>query len=145
VRLGTTGNSWFQLDSTAQTWTAGTWYHVAASYDGSTVRIFRSGTLISSAALSGTLLAGANKLYFGGKRYDWSDQNYLNGAVDEARLSRVARYTANFTEPASPFSSDSNTVGLWHFNENTGTTTADASSNNLTATLAGPAWATGKF
>jgi regulation of enolase protein 1 (concanavalin A-like superfamily) len=145
VRLGTTGNSWGQFDSGALTWTSGTWYHVAASYDGATVRIFRDGTQVTSGAQSGTLLAGANKLYFGGKRYDWSNQHFLNGVIDEARLSRVARYTANFTAPTAPFSNDANTVGLWHFNENTGGTSADSSGNALTATLNAATWTSGKF
>jgi len=145
VRLGTSGNNWGQLDSAALTWNSGQWYHVAASYDGATIRIFRDGTQVTSGAQTGTLLAGANKIYFGGKRYDWSDQNFLNGVIDEARLSKVVRYTANFTAPTAPFTNDSNTVGLWHFNENTGTASADVSGNGLTVTLTGATWAGGKF
>lgn len=145
VRLGTSGNSWGQVDSSALTWTSGTWYHVAVSYDGSTIRIFRNGTLVTSASQSGTLLTGSVKLYFGGKRYDWSSTDYLNGVVDEARLSKSVRYTANFTVPSGPFTNDSNTVGLWHFNENTGSTSADSSGNNLTANLSGATWTSGRF
>jgi|GEM_PF-1059585 len=145
VRLGTSGNNWGQLDSAALTWNSGQWYHVAASYDGTTIRIFRDGTQVTSGAQTGTLLAGANKIYFGGKRYDWSDQNFLNGVIDEARLSKVVRYTANFTAPTAPFTNDSNTVGLWHFNENTGTASADVSGNGLTVTLTGATWTSGKF
>jgi hypothetical protein len=145
VRLGTSANNWFQLDSTAQTWTSGTWYHLAASYDAANVRIFRNGTQIASAACTGTLLAGANKLYFGGYRYDWNPTDFLNAVIDEIRLSKIARYTGNFTAPTAPFINDANTVGLWRLNENTGTTAADSSGNGLTATLTGATWASGKF
>jgi hypothetical protein len=145
ARLGTTGNNWGQVESGALTWTSGTWYHVAASFDGATVRVFRSGTQVASAAQTGTLLAGANKLYFGGFRYDWNPTDFLNGVIDEVRLSRSARYTANFTEPTAAFSNDANTVGLWHLNENAGTTAADSSGNSLTATLSNATWSAGKF
>lgn len=38
----------------------------------------------------------------------------LLGAVDEVRISKVARYTAVFTPPSAPFASDAMTVALWH-------------------------------
>ena len=38
-----------------------------------------------------------------------------------------------------------NTAALWHFNENTGGTTADATTNGNTGTLNGPVWTTGRF
>ncbi len=145
VRLGTSGNNWGQLDTGALTWNSGQWYHVAASYDGTTLRAFRDGVQQGSAAQTGTLLAGANKLYFGGFRYDWAANDFLNAVIDEGRLSKVSRYTANFTPPSAPFSNDSNTVGLWHFNENTGTSSSDVSGNGLTVTLTGAIWTGGKF
>ncbi len=145
VRLGTSGNNWGQLDTGALTWNSGQWYHVAASYDGTTLRAFRDGVQQGSAAQTGTLLAGANKLYFGGFRYDWNAADFLNAVIDEGRLSKIARYTANFTPPTAPFGNDSNTVGLWHFNENTGTSSADGSGNGLTVGLTGATWTSGKF
>jgi hypothetical protein len=37
------------------------------------------------------------------------------------------------------------TAGLWHFNEGTGATAADATTNGNTGTVSGAAWTTGKF
>ncbi len=38
-----------------------------------------------------------------------------------------------------------NTAALWHFNENSGTPTADATTNGNNGTLNGPTWTTGRF
>lgn len=39
------------------------------------------------------------------------------GLIDEVRISNVLRYTTNGTPPPAPFTPDSNTVGLYGFNE----------------------------
>jgi glucose/arabinose dehydrogenase len=49
-----------------------------------------------------------------------------NGQIDELRISSSLRYSGNFTSPANAFTPDSNTVGLYHFNEGSGTTIQDA-------------------
>jgi hypothetical protein len=36
------------------------------------------------------------------------------GVIDEVRISKIARSTANFTPPTAPFTWDTDTVGLWH-------------------------------
>lgn len=40
-----------------------------------------------------------------------------NGFIDEVRLSNITRYDTNFTRPSAPFTSDGNTVALYHFDE----------------------------
>jgi hypothetical protein len=71
------------------------------------------------------------------------------GVMDEVRISNVTRYTANFTPPTARFVADVNTLALYHFQENTGTTTVDDSENENTLDFgpggAAPSWATGKF
>ncbi|MCK4811061.1 MAG: hypothetical protein KAS74_02200 [Methanosarcinales archaeon] len=47
----------------------------------------------------------------------------LDGAVDEVRISDVARYTdTTYTKPTSPFTCDEHTRALWHFDEFEGAT-----------------------
>lgn len=48
--------------------------------------------------------------------------NALEGAIDELRLSSIARYTANFAQPVEPFVCDGSTRALWHFDELEGAT-----------------------
>ena len=51
----------------------------------------------------------------------------FNGYVDEVRISNTVRYTGNFTRPSGAFGTDGNTVGLYHFNEGSGTSVGDSS------------------
>jgi hypothetical protein len=80
-----------------------------------------------------------------------SNGEYFTGLIDEVRLSNIARYTGtSFTPQTTPFSSDANTVGLWHMDEGTGQDVNDSSSNGrdgVLGTSAGaeasdPAWST---
>jgi glucose/arabinose dehydrogenase len=50
-----------------------------------------------------------------------------DGFLDEMRISSVLRYEGSFTPPSSPFDADSDTVGLYHFNEGFGNTISDDS------------------
>ena len=76
---------------------------------------------------------------------------FFSGALDEVRLSRVLRYTADFTRPAAPFAPDADPLALWHFDEGAGQTARDASAAANTLTLgwqaqadgADPGWAAG--
>jgi formylglycine-generating enzyme required for sulfatase activity len=66
----------------------------------------------------------------------------FNGALADVRLSSNARYLSTFAPPAS-LEVDSNTIGLWHLNEGTGTVVRDASSNSLHGTISGATWSSG--
>lgn len=69
------------------------------------------------------------------------------GALDEIRFSNIIRYTSSYT-PAARFDIDANTTGLYHLDEGSGTTSADATGNNPDAVLhvggtpEGPVWIT---
>ena len=49
----------------------------------------------------------------------------FDGWLDELRISNTVRYTAAFTPPASPFTTDGSTMALYHFDEGTGVSVAD--------------------
>lgn len=46
-----------------------------------------------------------------------------NGWIDEIRLSNMLRYSSNFTRPSQPFTTDSNTVALYHLDGGPGNCT----------------------
>jgi hypothetical protein len=63
---------------------------------------------------------------------------YIEAWIDELRISDVARYRNDFTPPTGPFTLDSHTVMLFHFDEGAGNKTYGLSSTgglNLEGTL----------
>lgn len=98
---------------------ANTWYHVAVVRNGSTLTLYIDGTSRATYTTSKnhgtsyTVTIADNS--FGSA--------YLNGYIDEFRISNTARYTANFTAPNGPFYNDANTLLLLHCNGTNGSTT----------------------
>jgi hypothetical protein len=96
------------------------------------MRIYVNGVLSGSLNATGSITSSTAALFVGSTA---TNAGFCNCFIDESRVSNIVRYTANFTVPGAPFTSDANTRALWHFGETTGTTTADASSNGNTGTL----------
>ena len=78
--------------------TANTWYHIAVTRSGTTVRQFVDGVQLGSNVTSSASFAnGPIQIGSGGA-------GALNGYIDDLRITRgYARYTANFTPPTSAF------------------------------------------
>jgi hypothetical protein len=69
----------------------GTWYHLAATYDGANIRIFVDGVPIHTAAFSGSMRIDQSELVIGKGDPEFSEGEYFHGAVDEIRIWSVAR------------------------------------------------------
>ena len=92
------------------------WYHVAVSRDGSNnTNFYLDGVYKTTASFSAnhTTTSGGVKV---GRYYTADDEKYLDGYIDELRVSNTARYTgtSSFTPSTSAFSSDANTKLLIH-------------------------------
>lgn len=110
----------------------GQWYHVAATWDGATAKIYIDGQLDNSAARSGAIGTDTRPLYIGGR----SGTDYFNGMIRDVRLYNRPLTSAEIT-------SLSGTAGYWPFSEGSGTTAADNSGAGNNATLSGGAsWTT---
>jgi hypothetical protein len=114
-----------------------TWVHVAITVDASDVgKVYFNGTQVATATIdiNPSELGNTTNDWLGKSQYAGSPyfDPYFNGIIEEFRISNVVRYTTNFTPvtgAAGQFTTDANTVALYHFNEGTGQTTADASGN----------------
>lgn len=90
------------VTTTSSTWTpsGNTWYHVAVTKSGTTLRFFVDGALISSHTHN-TGIFDTNADFIIGRSAGGSD---FNGWMDEFRFTvGNARYTAAFTAPTAPF------------------------------------------
>jgi len=102
------------------TYAANTWYHLAVTRNISTNgwTFYVNGTS-EATATNATNFAnnniGIGALLTGGST--------MNGWVDEIRISKIRRYTANFTAPTAAFTNDSNTLLLIHCNGTDASTT----------------------
>lgn len=93
------------------------WHHVAGVFRADTgeVRTYLNGNLYSGPhSFTNTIKNSSDILQVG---YN------LVGALDEIRISDIARYTGStYTVPTTPFTCDANTRALWHFDETQGAT-----------------------
>ncbi len=102
-----------------------TWHHLATVYDGKSISFYIDGNkvqsknLVQNKTVNGYFDNDDYPLYFG-------DKNNAKGfMLDEVRISQGVRYTDNFTPSSQPFTPDSSTLALWHFDGDL----KDASSN----------------
>jgi hypothetical protein len=110
------------------TLSTGQWYHVAATWDGSTVSIYVNGALDNSASRSGTIGTDTRPLHIGGR----SGADLFNGMIRDIRLYNRALSANDILLLAGP-------IGHWKFAEGSGTSAADSSGNANNATLSGGA------
>ena len=112
--------------------TAGLWYHYALVRNGNNCRIYRDGVVTREFTHTGTI-GGVDPTTFGGV----SSQNdhYDFGKISNFRVVKgTALYTsAGFTIPTAPLTAISGT-SLLLFQENSGSTLDDGSTNNVTIT-----------
>lgn len=83
------------------------WHHFAMVCDGNVIAVYVDGQAVSAGTPIG--LSTSYDLRIGSYN---SSGNQFVGNISDARLSRVARYTSQFTPPTSLFSSDSDTMAL---------------------------------
>ncbi|MDB5104420.1 MAG: hypothetical protein JWP91_2109 [Fibrobacteres bacterium] len=84
----TTGGAATYATGTTVTAT-GSWYHLAGTYDGATLKFYLNGVLETSAAKTGVLNDYTQPMYLGTNQ--WAAAEALNGILDEARISNAAR------------------------------------------------------
>lgn len=101
-----------------------TWHHIAITRNSSNrFDLWINGTSEDNYTTSGSLLEYDIMM---GARLDGGGPGtveYVNGHIDEVRVSSIARYTSSFTPPTGEFTNDSDTTFLMHANGSDGSTT----------------------
>ena len=98
----TTGSAFTDLTFSTTNYNDGAWHHIAACRASGTLRMFVDGVSVGTPTVLSQSLTSNQALYVG---YQAQDSAYYTGYVDELRISKVARYTSNFTAPTSQFPS----------------------------------------
>jgi hypothetical protein len=110
------GGRYTTVEAPAPLLEPGRWHHLAGVFDGEQVRLYVDGVLVGAAAARGTRTPNALPLVIGGD-VDGEGRagSHLDGALDDVRLSSVARYTGERFEPARHHTSDADTLLLYTF------------------------------
>jgi hypothetical protein len=89
------GDRWLATET--NNWEAGTWYHIAGTYDGTTESVYVNGVLESSTFLSGNLSGLSDSLLIGSNANEICN---FNGAIDEVNIYNYARTAAEILADA---------------------------------------------
>lgn len=97
-----------------------TWRHVAGVIRNGNLYIYSNGKLVAKNEFGMTSFGTSTAPLEIGARLlaDRTHDSYYRGEIDEVRISDVARYQGNSTILLSPFGSDTNTLALYHFDDN---------------------------
>ena len=83
-----------QIDCGAHALPTGSWSHLAATYDGTTLRLYVNGAEVAQLAVSGAILTSNSPVRIGGNQV-WGGE-WFNGSIDEVRI-----YNRGLTRPRS--------------------------------------------
>ncbi|EMI42084.1 LamG-like jellyroll fold domain-containing protein [Rhodopirellula sp. SWK7] len=115
--------------------TSGRWTHLAGVYDGSEVRLYVDGEMVSSKPGSGKRKLNRLPLYIGADPGKGGEATRpFDGKIDEVKISEGEVYQANFT-PQRKFSPTDETIMLLHFDRQLGPFLLDHSSSAIRGTL----------
>ena len=99
----------------------GRWYHLAGTYDGSTITAYVSGARIGSKSASGRMYIDRADLYIGKGDPEFSLGEYFHGALDEIRLWNLARSAEQIQAAmnATLTGKEDGLVAYWNFDDGT--------------------------
>ena len=124
------------------TLSTGAWYHILATRSGNTVTIYVNGVADGTTTYSGTANSSSEPLTFG-----YGFHSHYSGQLDEVAIWDVALDAADVTSlynsgnglkasaNSGNYDNSADLVGYWKFNEGTGSTLTDNTSNSNNGTL----------
>jgi len=122
------GNTFPNLSSGVNTLPLNQWSHVAASYDGTSRKIYINGIeIVSSNSISGNIIYPVSNAVRIGKYQDDNEDYFYEGGIEEVRIWKYARTQEQIRSDMhlSVASISDSMIGYWAINEATGTSTSD--------------------
>jgi len=125
------------------------WYHAAATFDGTTLRIYLNGNLENTVVVGASRLPQSASIQHAGLGTAMTSAGtaagFFAGVIDEPRVWSVARTQSEIAAAlGGPLTSGAGLVGRWGLDENTGTTAANSVAGGAAGTLTnGPVWTPG--
>ena len=117
----------------------GQWHHVAGTFDGSEMCLYIDGNLDASYATGGSIANSDYPVWIGGNAA--VNSRSFNGKIDEVRIWDYAKSQTEIQNDMHNYNIDdthphwANLVGYWQFDEGSGQTAGDSSSNSHDGTL----------
>jgi len=129
------GNNWSDWNATTSSTslTPGVWSHIAATYDGTTVKVYINGLLTQSATWTNGLTDSGTNLLLGAR----SGTTFYSGQMDEVRVWTVARTEAEIRESMcrTLVGNEAGLAAYYRLDQIDGSTTYDLTSNANHGTL----------
>lgn len=127
--MSDSSNTSYSIQNGPTTLQSDRWYYLTVTKENGILKMYVDGHLEGSTAMAAAPRT-LSSFFIGAYQYNGSLSNYLDGQLDEIRISSVARYHGDFTPPGVPFTDDLSTLILYHFDEQPGTNIFEDSSLN---------------
>ena len=101
--MSTNGSSWSINSGSLGTIPSNAWTYVSVVRNSGTVTLYVNGTSVYNSTLSSTaVLYSGTYNYIGAENYSSAGYRFYTGYIDDLRITNgIARYTTNFTPPAT--------------------------------------------
>ena len=133
--------SWHEISTPANSVQLNQWHHVAATYDGTAMKIYVDGELKVQSNIVLTIGNANNSNLLIGESPSFPGRVF-NGKIDEVRIWNIARTESQIQNTMNTIltseyysTTDSGLVGYWRFDEGIGQSAADLSVYSNTAML----------
>jgi hypothetical protein len=119
--------------------------HIAATYNGSTAKLYVNGVLDTFKTVSAGVNNSSGNLFIGFNPDRFDVVAPFKGIIDEFRIWNTARTESDIQSTMNQTlnGNEPGLIGYWKFDEGAGSTTADETSNGNNGTISGAVWVPG--